>query len=161
MTDSRCSNPPSLKLVSNLSSQRQIWVYMIKPETISVWLWRFYNVLLCSSYQAEKVGGWSRRPQLSPRLSSRVLWRSFLPFRNPSGRRNPPVTNQRRGPQARLANGAREVGINTKVVTCQSWATPSFGGQDLIPGPVTSFFSSKQVKQATWCFWKYSEDFLI
>ena len=33
-----------------------------------------------------------------------------------------------------------------KSITWQSWATPAFGGQDLIPGSVTSFFSSNQVK---------------
>lgn len=33
-----------------------------------------------------------------------------------------------------------------KSITWQSWATPTFGGQYLIPGSVTSFFSPEQVK---------------
>lgn len=36
-----------------------------------------------------------------------------------------------------------------KSITWQSWATPTFGAQDLIPGSVTSFFSPKQVKKQT------------
>lgn len=39
-----------------------------------------------------------------------------------------------------------------KSITWQSWATPIFGGQDLIPGSVTSFFSPKQVKKAKQCY---------
>lgn len=34
-----------------------------------------------------------------------------------------------------------------KSISWQSWATPTFGGQDLIPGSVTPFFSPKQVKK--------------
>lgn len=41
-----------------------------------------------------------------------------------------------------------------KSISWQSWATPTFGGQDLIPGSVTPFFSPKQVKkkEGKWVF---------